>query len=239
MNITENATKKYPDNVNIVTFVDGHLGGCNTKGDPGTECPKMWKYICDKYNIKSVLDVGCGFGFHLKYFKDFLNLKISGIEGSQKVQQLSFFPEDIIAHDYTKGECPLKEEFDLCWSVEFVEHVNHEYRHNFLTNFSKCKYIIMTHGLPNQPGYNHVNCQDSNYWINEFKNYNIHLDEEETLNIRNLAMQDYNDFRIWQKLNPKDRPVRGVSCQYSSEVTHLDPHVAKNGLFFKNKKFLC
>jgi SAM-dependent methyltransferase len=236
-NIIKNVLENYPDLLNSDSFNDAHLGGCNVKGDPGTECPKMWKYICQKYNINSVIDIGCGFGFHLKYFKDFLNLEITGIEGSEKVQRLSFFPEKITAHDYTKGESPLKGEFDLCWSIEFVEHVNHEYRRNFLNDFSKCKYIIMTHGQPGQGGHNHVNCQDVNYWINELKNYNIHLNQEETSKIRDLAMEDYNDFRDWQKLNPENRRVRGVACQYNSEITYLEPLVAKNGLFFQNKNF--
>jgi SAM-dependent methyltransferase len=238
MNIRENAVNTHPECVDIVTFVDGHLGGCNTTGDPGTECPKMWKYVRDKYNIKSVLDVGCGFGFHLKYFKDFLNLKIFGIEGSEKVQKLSFFPESIAAHDYTKGPYFLEEEFDLCWSIEFVEHVNHEYRQNFLSNFAKCKYLIMTHGLPGQSGYNHVNCQDHDYWINELKNYGLYLNEEETNNIRKLAMEDYIDFREWQKLDPNARPIRGVASAHSPDVTYLDPHVAHQGLFFQNKNLI-
>jgi len=238
IDIQKEASQNYPTCLNDVSFNDGHLGGCNVKGDPGTECPKMWKYICEKYNIKSVLDVGCGFGFHLKYFKDFLNLNIFGIEGSEKVQQISFYPDKIAAHDYTKGPYFLEEKFDLCWSVEFVEHVNHEYIQNFLINFSKCKYLIMTHGLPGQSGHNHVNCQDSDYWINQLVNYGFHLNLEETDNIRKLAMEDYNDFRAWQKLDFNNRPIRGVACQYNYDVTYLEPHVALHGLFFENKNLI-
>lgn len=236
MNLKTEAIKNNPECVDDVTFKDGHLGGCNLFGDPGTECPKMWRYMVNKYNIKSVLDIGCGFGFHLKYFKDFLNLKIKGVEGSEKVQKLSFYPEDIIAHDYSKGSLKIEGIFDLCWSIEFVEHVNSEYKQFFFENFSQCKNLMITHAVPGQGGYHHVNEQTDDYWIKELSEYGFEYDAAETTYLRSLALEDFNDFRIWQNTDPLIRPIRGVSCNTNSEVGYLIPHVAEAGLFFKNKK---
>lgn len=85
--------QKYKQNIHgesQVTFGDNHVGGCNIYGDPATEHPKMWKYLADTLEIKSVIDVGCGFGFHLKYFKEILGLDVLGIEGSSKVVDICF-----------------------------------------------------------------------------------------------------------------------------------------------------
>jgi SAM-dependent methyltransferase len=213
------------------SFNDGHLGGCNVDGDPGTECPKMWKYIVDKYNIKSVLDIGCGFGYHLKYFKDFLGLEVQGVEGSKIARDVSFFPEKILAHDYTTGPSDLTGSFDLCWSVEFVEHVDELGVHNFMKDFDKSKCVIMTHALPGQSGHNHVNCQPFTYWKQIFSEYGFIFDEDETNKIRKIAMEDFNDFRNWQS-QTGEREYRGPAAVANKNVGFLVPHVAENALFF-------
>ena len=241
MDIKQKSIEIYPQNLNYQTFKDDHLGGCNVFGDPGTECPKLWKYVVDKYNIKSVLDVGCGFGFHLKYFKDFLNLKVKGIEGSAKVQKLSFFPDEIVAHDYTTGKLILDETYDFCWSVEFVEHVEGQFAENFISNFKNCKYLIITHATPGQGGHHHVNEQSEEYWVNLLEKHGLIFDKEETDKIKELALEDINDFRIWYKTPKETRQKRGVACEYfpsESNPDELHPHVVHNGLFFKNKNLI-
>jgi SAM-dependent methyltransferase len=237
--IKEKALENFKDNVYDQSFNDGDLGGCNVDGDPGSECPMMWKYVVDKYDIKSVLDVGCGFGYHLKYFKDFLNLKVMGIEGSQKVASISLLPNDIKCHDYTTGELLIDSfNFDLCWSVEFVEHVDASYIDNFLCTFTSCKYLIMTHATAGQGGHHHVNEQGSDYWKKELARYNLEYDETETQNIRDLAMKDFNNFREWQSI-PKDiRPKRGIASEVNCDVGYLIPHVAEHAMFFKNKNLI-
>ncbi|MFZ4600147.1 MAG: hypothetical protein ACOYNN_16020, partial [Terrimicrobiaceae bacterium] len=44
--------------------------------------------------------------------------------------------------------------------------VDEEYMPNFIETFKSCKYVIMTHALPGQPGHHHVNCQHAGYWLN-------------------------------------------------------------------------
>ena len=235
--ILKNVQEKYPECLDGVTFKDRGLGGCNVCGDPGTECPKMWRYLVDKYNIKSVLDVGCGFGFHLKYFKDFMGLKVKGVEGSKKVQELSFFPENITNHAYSRGPLILNESFDLCWSIEFVEHVEEQYSENFIKTFQSCKYLLMTFATKGQGGYHHVNENSKEYWVNKLAHYGFSLDENETSIIKEIAVEDHRDFEIWQKIPDSQKPERGVASLYNKDVGPLLPHVAQNGLFFTNDNF--
>ena len=49
---------------------DGHLGGYIQGGDPGTWCPHLWSWIVKEFEIRSVLDVGCGEGHSTKFFHD-------------------------------------------------------------------------------------------------------------------------------------------------------------------------
>jgi SAM-dependent methyltransferase len=222
------------------SFNDNHLGGCNIYGDPGSECPKMWKYLIDKYQIKSVLDVGCGFGYHLKYFKEILNLDINGIEGSSKVTQLSFFPNEILPHDYSTGLSTFSKKIDFVWSVEFVEHVDELYVDNFMKDISMGNYVVITHAIPGQPGHHHVNCQNLDYWISVFDKYGFEYDSDETKNIRNLAIDDFKDYANWLKIDISKRSFRTfASDEYDSNANRLgnsQAHVAENAIFFRKIK---
>lgn len=235
--------KKYSDNIvgiSQVTFGDGHVGGCNIYGDPATECPKMWKYLVDSLNIKSVIDVGCGFGFHTKYFKEILGCEVLGIEGSEKVVELSLLPSDIIWHDYTAGPYVPNKIYDLCWTIEFVEHVEHTFVQNFVDTFKKCRYLAMTHGLPGQAGYHHVNCQPPEYWINILQNNGFVVDNDLTSTCRRLSAIDCDDYIAWRKDTSVNKPYRGPAAQANDyrKNDNLDPFFSKNGIVFKNNEIL-
>ena len=48
----------------------------------------------------------------------------------------------------------------------------------------------MTHAVPGQPGYHHVNCQPSEYWINHLANRGFTVLREESKQIQRLAKAD-------------------------------------------------
>ena len=136
------------------------LGGSCEGGDPATYYPELWNWLVKDRGVQSVIDVGCGEGIAVKYFSS-LGCVVRGIEGI-KQKHLS-----ITEHDYTTGPFKLPawaRPFDLCWSCEFVEHVEEEYVPNFLATFMCAKMVMMTHAWPNQDGYHHVNCQTPDYW---------------------------------------------------------------------------
>ena len=235
--------QKYKQNIHgesQVTFGDNHVGGCSIYGDPATEHPKMWKYLADTLGIKSVIDVGCGFGFHLKYFKEILGLDVLGIEGSSKVVDICFLPNDIISHDYTNGSYIPEKVYDMCWCIEFVEHVEEKYRENFIDTFKKCKYLAMTHGMPNQAGYHHVNCQSPEYWVGLLQKHGFTLLDDLTSIARNIANVDCEDYIKWRADLSSDKPYRGPAAQ-ANDIRKTDPMVpwfAQNGLIFINKNLI-
>lgn len=210
---------EYVTSNNNVT--DGHLGGCGISGDVATHYPHMWTYLVNKLNISKIIDVGCGFGYSLRYFKDVLNCSIQGVEGSAKVALTSDMSEYIIHHDYTQGPFSPKEKFDLCWSCEFVEHVEQEFIGNYMETFRSSNYIAITFAEPGQGGHHHVNENTEDYWITQFSARGFIFDQDITYKLREKAFEDFQ--------NPKN-PVD------DSEVLGWDyvHHFVNRGLFFKN-----
>jgi SAM-dependent methyltransferase len=202
------------EDLNSMGMIDeGHLGGFLVEKDSATFMPHLWEYICNKFEIKSILDVGCGMGHaigeFLKYSDDVL-----GIEGSEFVFKNSTFKEQILFHDFTEGKVILDRNFDLCWSCEFVEHVEEKYKENFLDAFSKCKYLAITYAEPGQDGHHHVNCQPKEYWIDNLREYGFFYSEELTNELKQITYKDAVEFNS----------------------TYMDNHFYNRGLFFQKVK---
>ena len=231
--------KSFVNPANMQSFDDGHLGGCNISGDPGLELPKMWKFLVDKLNIKSVIEVGCGFGYHTKAFKELFDLEVLGIEGSEKIVELSLLPDLIKCHDYTTGPFIPEKIYDMCWSVEFVEHVQSKFCINFLETFKKCKVIVMTHGIPGQGGHHHVNEQVASYWIENMNNNGFEFNKDLTDECRKISSQDKDDYRLWKADQSKDKKYRGPSSEAHKDLdlsrSNPDFFFERNGLVFINR----
>ena len=199
---------------NHVLVNEGHLGGCSMTGDGATYYPVMWKYMVDKYNIKSVIDVGCGRGFSADFFKD-IGPEVLGVEGAQGAIDQSFLPRDLIVkHDYENdGPYVPEKEFDLCWSCEFVEHVEARHAANFLETYKKAKYLAITYAAPGQGGHHHVNEQYEPYWLAMMSQAGFEYLPDDTEILRSYARQD--------------------CAKYSP---FYESHFIKRGLFFKRKE---
>ena len=77
--------------------------------------------------------------------------------------------------------------FDLAWSVEFLEHVEEQYIPNYMPIFQACKYAIVTHAVPGQDGHHHVNCQEKDYWVDKFREYDMIYQDELTVMARDSS----------------------------------------------------
>lgn len=195
---------------------EGHLGGWALDGDGGTYYPSMWKHIVDNYQIKSVLDIGCGRGYSTKFFKS-LGCVVKGIDGSIAAKEMTLLDEnEFVSHDYTKGLSDIQETFDLGWSCEFVEHVEERYMNNFLNDFSKCKYLAITFAEIGQTGHHHVNENTMEYWIEKIGNFGFTFLEEETQTLRGYSNLD------------KDERNK------IPNVPFFISHFTERGLFFRN-----
>lgn len=180
---------------------DGHLGGyarANEKyphGDPDTWFPELWQWLIDRFGVKSVLDVGCGEGHAVKWFLD-QGIHAVGVEGSHLAIENSPCPDAIIRHDFTNYSPMFTQftDYDLIWACEFVEHIEAQYTKNFIPALLLGKVLAMTHAFPGQPGYNHVNCQETVYWVNVIEANGFRYDHEATIESRR-----FDAYSHWQR----------------------------------------
>ena len=162
----------------------GHMGV--THIDDAT-----FKYLVEKFNVKSFLDIGCGPGGMVEHAVN-NGLKALGIDGDPAIS--GTFP--LIKHDFTIDTLHLEDKFDLGWCVECLEHIEEQYLFNVFNVFKKCDYIVITHALPGEEGgKHHVNLQNDEYWIHAFEANGFKYDQRTTLEIRDISSMKKNFMR--------------------------------------------
>lgn len=168
-----------------------HLGGYHRGGDPLSWYPEMWEWLVESENIKSVLDVGCGEGHALHFFEE-RGCRVAGYDGIAQDHAR------IYLHDYTQGPADEwasgRNDFDLVWCCEFVEHIEERYLPNVLPTFCCAPLVLMTHALPGQGGHHHVNCRIDEYWLGVMAAIGYAHDRVLTMRTRELAGGGYYEW---------------------------------------------
>ena len=151
--------------------MNNHLGGHMNRTwiDRG-----VLSFLIDSFQVSSMVDVGCG-PAGMKEVAQSLDVEWLGIDGDPLVKQ-----DGLLMHDFSKGSISGLGEFDLGWSVEFLEHVYEEYQPNYMDVFSNCKFVVCTAAPPGHLGHHHVNCQPREYWIEVFSRYGLIYDSDVT-----------------------------------------------------------
>ena len=162
-----------------------HLGGYIPGGDKETYAKEIWDWMIQN-GMKSILDIGCGEGWAVKYFIE-NNCYAIGIEGGTNAINNSPVKNHLVQHDYTKEPYFNHTQYDAIWCCEFVEHVEQKFEDNFLQTFKMGKTVFLTHAIPGQIGFHHVNCQTAEYWIEKLKNIDYTFDLELSLLLRQLS----------------------------------------------------
>jgi 2-polyprenyl-3-methyl-5-hydroxy-6-metoxy-1,4-benzoquinol methylase len=161
-----------------------HLGGHEgvTHLDAG-----VLRFLIDKYHIRTFLDVGCGPGGMVRLARE-NGLAARGIDGDPLVSMLSGLGSDeLIEHDFSAGPVALEQDFDLAWSVEFLEHVDPQFQANYLSAFRRAKFVFCTAAPPGKPGHHHVNCQPEAYWQAVFASAGFVFDPATTAQLREVS----------------------------------------------------
>jgi len=164
---------------------NAHVGGNILEGDPMTFCPQSWKYLVERFSIKSCLDMGSGYGYAADFFHS-LGVKTVAVDGLKENCKNAVFPT--VYHDFTQGSFLCK--VDLIHCQEMVEHVEEDFLDNLLKTFQNAKIVAMTHAFPGQPGYHHVNSQPQSYWIEKMTKAGFKLLDVDTKRVREYAEKD-------------------------------------------------
>ncbi|WP_162560524.1 hypothetical protein [Methylobacterium durans] len=162
-----------------------HLGGNITVGDPFTWCPRAWDYVRERFAIRSAMDLGSGSGFAAHYFAS-KGIFTVAVDGFRDNVDRSFYPT--IQHDLTKSGVYAR--VDLVHCQEVVEHIEEKHLDNLLASLLCGRIILMTHALPGQNGYHHVNLQPPEYWVDHLVSRGCSLLEEDTRRVRAIASQE-------------------------------------------------
>ena len=176
-----------------MTIIDNdypHLGGNIHGGDINTWNPTLWTGLLTTFAPRIVLDVGCGEGHAVQWFRE-QGVQAIGIDGLPLNVERAVTP--IIQHDLTHGPYILRPKVDLVWCCEVVEHVDEEFLDNLLETLTNGHIIAMTHAVPGPGGHHHVNNQLPEYWISALatRGYKLmpHLHHW-----KDLAAQDGNTY---------------------------------------------
>jgi len=145
-------------------------------------------YARDHWDCKTMLDIGCGTGGQVFVAQE-EGYEAYGVDGTSELPRANNFQKV----NYRKGISTFDIDFDLGWSVEFVEHVEESCIPIFMKEFQKCKRVILTAAPPFWGGKNHVNEQTEFYWIDIFENYGFELDKENTKKIREVSITEMNN----------------------------------------------
>ena len=153
--------------------MENHLGGHNNTTWIDEGC---LSYLVETFAVASMVDIGCGTG-GMKEVAAHLEVDWLGMDGDPSVRQ-----DGVLIYDFTKG-CPVQErvQFDLGWSIEFLEHVEEQYMDNYMEVFSRCRHIVCTAAPPGFGGHHHVNEQANDYWIAKFKERGMYYDSAITM----------------------------------------------------------
>ena len=162
-----------------------HLGGSINIGDPATHCPSVWDYIISRFGISSVLDLGSGCGNAALYFHG-KGLKVVAVDGLPQSVEKSLYPA--IELDVTRNAVHTR--VDLVHCQEVVEHIEELFLDNLLNSLLSGKIILMTHAVPGQDGYHHVNLQTSDYWIHHMTRVGCTVLIDDSNRVRKLAERD-------------------------------------------------
>ena len=155
-----------------MTEVPAHLGGQNGRCWDDEGC---LDWAIKTFNVSSMLDIGCGYGCQVKLARS-KGLQSIGLEGD-----VSVFREDLQEEiDFSKTKYKTNKQYDLIWSVEFLEHVEEKYIENYMPAFESGSFVIVTHAQPGQAGHHHVNLEDKHYWLELFKKYGFTYREDYT-----------------------------------------------------------
>lgn len=136
--------------------------------------------LVKQYNIKTILDLGCGVGYILEgcYAN---GASVCGVDLSYEAAK-KYIPADIESFiHYADLTQPLKRgRFGIAMSIETAEHLPEDKADAFVDNLINASdTILFTAAIVGQKGENHINTQPREYWIKKFEDKGYAYSQED------------------------------------------------------------
>ncbi len=159
------------------TYNDKFYGKTSQNNSRYQSAVELLKIYFNIFHSKKIIDVGCGRGSWLEASQNFGANYLVGIDGDWNNGKISnnvkFMPLNL--QDISKKfvyENDLINKFDLCISVETLEHIQKKYSENFIESLCNLSdNILFSAAFIGQGGVNHVNENLHSNWAKIFKQY--------------------------------------------------------------------
>jgi len=128
--------------------------------------------VIDLVDPKSVIDIGCGMGAWLGWFKDHDVSDVFGLDGDWVVESelaipVSAFKKVDLSKPFNVGR-----KADLSMSLEVGEHLPDSSADELVKNLVNAAPVaLFSAAIPGQPGTGHINGQWPEYWAAKFKKH--------------------------------------------------------------------
>ena len=158
--------------------IDAIAGSSRARDEAAALAPILMQY----FKPKSVIDLGCGPGVYIWPLRDEYGLEVHGVDGCP--QAAKYGPIEIF--DLREPYHP-SHEYDLCISIETLEHIESDFAHIAVSSIARCAPIAFVTAAP--PGFGgtlHVNEQPREYWIEKFLRAGMEYDESLTRELSDL-----------------------------------------------------
>ena len=143
--------------------------------------------LFERYQPRSVVDVGCGLGTWLSVAKELGVAEIAGLEGAWLDRKLARVPSSAITTADLEKPFNLGRRFDLAMTLEVAEHLSEDAAEGFVDSLTRhADVVLFSAAIPFQGGHHHVNERFPDYWRQLFA-------------ARGYAVIDLIRPRIWER----------------------------------------
>jgi SAM-dependent methyltransferase len=154
-------------------------------------------FIINKFNPKSIVDVGCGLGSWLSVAQKLGVNDIAGIDGVYVDTSKLYIAKEFFFNKDLTTPFNLNRAFDVLFCLEVAEHIDDKYADAFIESLTKhSKLILFSAAVPGQVGERHVNEQYPAYWQKKFRQHGF-----EYYDIMRGQFWENKNVRWWYKQN--------------------------------------
>ena len=124
------------------------------------------------FQVRSVIDVGCGVGPWLRAFSDRGVTDITGLDGDYVDRAKLEIPAEMFHATDLKTDFPIARRYDLACSLEVAEHLPANAGPGFIAKLCKAAPVVLfSAAIPSQGGTDHINEMWQDAWRQRFAHH--------------------------------------------------------------------
>jgi len=155
--------------------------------------------LIEKYNPKSVIDIGCSYGIFLSQFPQ--DVYVYGLDCCYQALDIAVIDKEKIHICDLTEPVELEKKYDLCICIEVAEHIQQDGDDVFMDTVCKSSDLVIWTAAPKgQNGHGHINEQSFEYWLDKFKERGFYFDRDDTRYFKDMLTPDERIFN-WIKWN--------------------------------------